>query len=399
MSRRIYFIANAVWGDLVGGGDIHFFELARGAAEAGYEVFVIGGPALQKHVQNAKLPVHVLLSESQRRAKINEGSLGGQWQMFCDYVERCFRSLRLLRRIAPDDIVYSVTDYWCDSIPALLSRASRKAMVFHMESPTLRQIIHKSRPDVEAGRLASIHYWVSQNFSLRAMRYCRSKHVFILHPDMKSRLLKLGYRACELSQISYGVDSRMAEKVPPQEKRYDVCWIGRVHRQKGIDDLLETFQRLSKVFPDFRALLMGKVEPLLRPRIAEMGLRDSVEFSGFVSEEDKLRLFKASRLFLMPSRHEGSPRVVGEALICGVPVLAYDLPNYRPIFGTLARYAPAFDLNAFSSQAEQMIRESREGRCYLDAMDLAPFRQANAWETTRQVFLDGISSSKDPAQR
>ena len=101
----------------------------------------------------------------------------------------------------------------------------------------------------------------------------------------------------------------------------------------------------------------------------------------------------------MPSRHEGSPRVVGEALICGVPVLAYDLPNYRPIFGTLARYAPAFDLNAFSSQAEQMIRESREGRCYLDAMDLAPFRQANAWETTRQVFLDGISSSKDPAQR
>ncbi|MBI1839395.1 MAG: glycosyltransferase [Verrucomicrobia bacterium] len=313
--------------------------------------------------------------------------------MFCDYVERCVRSLRLLRRVEPGDIVYSVTDYWCDSLPALLSRARRKAMVFHMESPTLGEILRKSRPDVEAGRLASIHYWLSQSLSLRLFRRCRSKHLFYLHPGMKPRLLKLGYRERELSLISYGVDSRMAERVPAQPKRYDVCWIGRVHRQKGVDDLLVAFQRLSSVFPGFRALLMGKVEPLLRPRIEELGLRDCVEFSGFVSEEDKLRLFKASRLFLMPSRHEGSPRVVGEALICGVPVLAYDLPNYRPIFGDLARYAPAFDLEAFVRKAERMIRESREGRCYLDAVDLAPFRNAHSWETTRRVFLDGLPSA------
>lgn len=390
MKPRLYFIANAVWGDLVGGGDIHFFELARGAINAGYQVSFLGGPALAKHVANAGLAVDVILTEKQRRPKINEGSFRGQVQMFCDYVERCLNSLSIMRKIRREDIVYSVTDYWCDSLPALVSKATRKAMVFHMEAPTLSQIIHKSRPDVQAGRLASLHYWFSQNLSLRLFQACRSKHIYFLHPDMRAQLLRLGYEPSEMSPISYGVDSAMAAGVPEQAKRYDVCWIGRVHRQKGIDDLLATLQYLSTRIPGFRALLMGKVEPLLAPRIAELGLKDCVEFSGFISEIDKLRLFKASRLFLMPSRHEGSPRVVGEALICGVPVLAYDLANYRPVFGEFARYVPAFDLSAFQKEAQKIVLESRAGRTYLDTLELGSFRQVNSWEHTRQVFLDGL---------
>lgn len=391
MGKRIYFVANAVWGDLVGGGDIHFFELARGAVAAGYEVFFLGGPALQKHVAKAELPVTVILTEKQRRTKINEGSLRGQFQMFADYLERCWRSLPIVRRTRPEDVVYSVTDYWCDSLPAFLARARHKTLVFHMEAPTLGQILNRSRPDVEAGRLASFHYWLSQNFSLRLFATCRSKHVFYLHPEMKPRLLDLGFGHAEISPISYGVDSGMSQSVPDQPKRFDVCWIGRVHRQKGIEDLLATMAWLAERVPDFRALLMGKVEAQLKPRIEELGLADRVEFSGFISEVDKIRLFKQSRLFLMPSRHEGSPRVVGEALICGVPVLAYDLPTYRPVFREFVRYVPAFDRAAFQAEAERQIQDSRNGRTYLDQLDLGDFRRSNSWEATRQVFLDGIT--------
>ena len=181
-SKKLYLFANAVWGDLVGGGDIHFFELARGAADAGYQVFCFGGPALQKHVARFNLPIEVLLTERRRRLKINEGSFWGQVQMFLDYAERCIRSLWMTRKIQADDTVYAVTDYWCDSLPMLLSRSRRKAMVFHMEAPTLRQILCKTRPDVEAGRLASLHYAMSQNFSLRTFACCRNKHLFYFTP-------------------------------------------------------------------------------------------------------------------------------------------------------------------------------------------------------------------------
>lgn len=388
--RKLFFFANAVWGDLVGGGDIHFYELARGAAEAGWKVYCFGGPALKQHVLRERLPVEVILTEKTRRPKINEGSLRGQIQMFCDYVERCVRSIGQLGIVGRNDTTYSVTDYWCDSIPMLLSRSRSKAMVFHMEAPTLMEILRKGRPDVEAGRLASFHYWLSQRFSLNALALFRNKHLFLLHPAMRPQALEMGYQPGELSPISYGLDVATAESVPQQARQFDVCWIGRVHRQKGVGDLLEACARLTRIFPDFKAVFMGKVEAGLRPQVEALGLSDRVFFPGFVSEAEKFRLFKSSRLFLMPSRHEGSPRVVGEALACEVPVLAYDLPTYRPVFGAYARYVKPFDLDAFCREAEVLIRASRSGDNYLDSMDLAKFRRENSWEEARRVFLEAI---------
>jgi glycosyltransferase involved in cell wall biosynthesis len=109
-----------------------------------------------------------------------------------------------------------------------------------------------------------------------------------------------------------------------------------------------------------------------------------------VSESEKVRLFKASRLFLMPSRHEGSPRVVGESIIATVPVLAYDIPNYRPVFGDFVRYVPPFDLAAFQAAAEDEIKKTRAGENYLERLDLAEFKRANSWETTQGKFLAAL---------
>jgi glycosyltransferase involved in cell wall biosynthesis len=120
-----------------------------------------------------------------------------------------------------------------------------------------------------------------------------------------------------------------------------------------------------------------------------------VEFSGFVSEEEKIRLFKASRCFLMPSRHEGSPRVIGESLIAETPVVAYEIPNYRPLFGDFVRYAPPFDLSAFQQAAETEIQRMRSGENYLRKMDLARFKMENRWETTQEKFLQALKGLGD----
>jgi len=175
---------------------------------------------------------------------------------------------------------------------------------------------------------------------------------------------------------------------------YDAVWIGRVHRQKGIDDLLTTLQFLAARLPDFRAIFIGNVREGLAPEIAARGLDKHVQFSGFVSEEEKIRLFKASRVFLMPSKHEGSPRVIGESILAETPVVAYDVPNYRPLFGEFVRYAPAFDLNAFQEVAEREINAMRQGVNYLEKADLSAFRRENSWETTQARFMEALSRGR-----
>ena len=414
MPSRLHLITNGVFTTSIAGGDIHFLKLAEGAARAGYELNFFGGQALKEVIENHKLSGTVTLTDDVKMGKVNQGALGGQFAMFRDFFGRYRRTMAQLRVIQPEDYVYAVSDYWFDVLPAAKCAARRKLMVLHMEAPRLGQIISRSRPDVDPMRLASLHYWASQEWSLR--RFCAAggmtdprqsdlvdgfddtrsysgttpKHIFYLHPLMEPRLDKLGVRAHERTLLSYGLEVGPTDAVPKQERIYDAVWIGRVHRQKGIEDLLATLQHLAQRLTNFRAMFIGNVRDALAPAIEARRLSKNVEFSGFVSEEEKIRLFKASRVFLMPSKHEGSPRVIGESLIACTPVVAYDIPNYRPLFGDFVRYARPFDLDRFQDTASREILRMRAGENYLDRMDLARFKQENSWETTQAKFLQAL---------
>ena len=389
---RLHFIANGVFSTSIAGGDIHFLKLAEGAARAGYALNFFGGHALRSVLQEHKISASVTLTDQAMMPKVNQGSLRGQFAMFRDMYRRYAQTLRSMNAIGPHDYVYAVSDYWFDVLPAIRCPARRKMMVLHMDAPRFDQIVARSRPDVDPARLASLHYWASQEYSIRRFARCLRKHFLHLHPAMKFRLMQLGVREDELTYVSYGLDIAPVEAVPPQKRIYDVVWIGRVHRQKGIDDLLACCEFLRDRLEGFRAVFIGNVRDALAGEIEARGLSKHVEFSGFVSEEEKIRLFKASRIFLMPSKHEGSPRVIGESIICETPVVAYDVPNYRPVFGDHVRYAPAFDLPALRRLAEEEIRRMRSGDNYLATTDLAEFKRENSWETTQEKFLRALNS-------
>ena len=68
--------------------------------------------------------------------------------------------------------MYATSDYWFDVLPAVRSHARRKLMVWHMNAPALGEIIMRSRPDVDAFRASSLHYWASQSHSLRRFAGC-----------------------------------------------------------------------------------------------------------------------------------------------------------------------------------------------------------------------------------
>ena len=263
--------------------------------------------------------------------------------------------------------------------------------ILHMQAPSLSQVIRASRADVDPSRVAALHYWAGQNRSISAFARCQRKRLLYVHPRMRSELLTRGYQDDELKYISFGVDPSPPGAGQPVQKVYDVVWIGHVHRQKGIEDLIATLKHLSTNVPEFKALIIGKVQSELESRISEAGVAKYVTFSGFVSEEEKFRLFRASRVYLMPSRFEGSPRVIGEALVCNLPVVAYEVETYPGVFGDFLRYVPCYDAVKFQAEAESQVLAMRAGKNYLDAMDLGGFKKACSWETARNTFLSALA--------
>jgi glycosyltransferase involved in cell wall biosynthesis len=381
------FIGNGTYCEQTSGGEIHFFHMVEAALAAGRPVDIFGGHALKKKIDRLfPQGVPVTLTDRSQVKPFDAHTLGGQFRLLWDYGRRFIGSVKQLDKIKPTDSVYAVSDYWFDVWPLLFCRARRKLMILGMDAPTLQEIIFRLRPDVDASRLNSIYYWLSQNLSLWLFLLLGNKRLFYVHPDMKPRLLAMGYREEEIVFISNGMNLKAAEQVPPQKKEYDVVWLGRVHRQKGIDDLLAMFVILAKELKDFRAVLVGRLDELA-PRLAELKLSHCVTLTGLVSEEEKFRLFKASRVFLMPSRQESWGIVIAEALACDVPVVAYDLPAYRPIFGGLIDYVPSFNFEMFKKESREAIAKARRGEMALDARELALLKSEHSWEAAGNRFI------------
>ena len=399
MRKRIFFIWNGIYGDNVGGGDLHGFHMAEAALAAGYDLHFIGGHALRSYLEKREFPATVSLSDERRLPPFDAASTRGQFRLLADYVRRFRGTQRHLGQIEPGDYVHAVTDFWFDVIPAARCRAERKTTLLGMNAPSLREILFQARPDVTPLRLPSLYFWLSQGTSLRRFRGCANKRMLYVHPDMRARLLRLGFRESEIVFGSNGVDVVVADQVPPQEKEYDAVWIGRVHTQKGIEDLMQTLAFLARKVEGFKALIIGRVKEELAPKVEALGIGQHVHFSGFVSEQEKFRLFKSSRVFLMPSHYESWGLVIGEALACGVPVVAYDLEPYRPVFGNFLRYVPCFDLESYQRAAETQVRAMRHGDNYLDRLDLVGFKEANSWEAVRAKFVGALEEMKFSTDR
>jgi glycosyltransferase involved in cell wall biosynthesis len=104
-----------------------------------------------------------------------------------------------------------------------------------------------------------------------------------------------------------------------------VLFVGRLeNHQKRVDALLGAFEHVAPRYPDVDMVVVGDgpAASALR-KLGDERSPGRVRFMGLVTEPRlKAHLFNAAEYLVVPSRYEGFPAVVGEAMACGTPVLA-----------------------------------------------------------------------------
>jgi glycosyltransferase involved in cell wall biosynthesis len=110
-----------------------------------------------------------------------------------------------------------------------------------------------------------------------------------------------------------------------EQRMYDYCYIGSISTLKNVHILLLAFYKLKKMGFKFKAVVAGEggdLYPLIRILIKELNLNGEVLYLGPVPYEQVPALLNECKTLILPSRREGLPNIVLEAMACGaVPLV------------------------------------------------------------------------------
>ncbi len=148
---------------------------------------------------------------------------------------------------------------------------------------------------------------------------------------------------------------------PPFPGRPVVVGLGRLHHEKGFDLLIRAMARIRHAHLDWHLAIFGEgpARNELEALVKDLDLADRVWMPGAV--RDPARYLARADIFVLPSRTEGFPNALCEAMAVGLPVIAADCrsgPSEIVRHGTDGLLVPVEDVAALTRALDTLMTDA-----------------------------------------
>lgn len=255
--------------------------------------------------------------------------------------------------------------------------ASTNALSVLAAKPLKLPVIVSERVWPEADRLGRAWWWLRKHAYRRAAAVVAQNH-------RVAQWLQREIPGANVEVIGNPVDIQCAEQPDVVMNTALTCCnghnlilaAGRLSEQKGFDLLIRAFAPIARRRPNWVLAIMGEGQErsALDALSRELEIADRVLLPGF-SRSIHL-MMQRSQLFVLPSRYEGMPNVLAEAMACGVPCISFDCPTGPAELishednGVLV---PAEDVGALTSALDRLMEDEslrlRLGRAAQKSME------------------------------
>jgi glycosyltransferase involved in cell wall biosynthesis len=172
---------------------------------------------------------------------------------------------------------------------------------------------------------SDIYKWVHKPvFGLLTRQVLQgADHLFGDGFDLCQKVEELTGREC-----SFIPSARKRERsnILPKAEFNRFFYLGRLEREKGVEDLLLAFSYLvKKKSATLEIAGWGRMEKEMPKRIAELKLEGRATFLGKISEKEAATYLRRASCVVIPSHSDSIPLVLTEAVACGTPVIATDV--------------------------------------------------------------------------
>jgi glycosyltransferase involved in cell wall biosynthesis len=355
--RPRFVLTFLAWSSGLSGGDRHLLEVGARWREH-VDVEVLAPP-------RADVPIREILGDvrihelGSARAEASAGTL-----LALEYLRRAVAVA--VRRLPAFDVAVAASHFVPDAA-AVASFARRGALgvsyVYHLV----------------AGRRSLAPRTLWSKGDERVGLALLSRFAGVVFVSNSATATSLTARGVDPVHTAVGIDVASFPRVASATLPPRGAFVARMARTKGVADAVRAWARVRESVPEAQLVMVG-TGPERTAGIelaAQLGLGESVEWPGFVSEAEKRRILGESRVLVAPSYEEGWGISVCEALASGIPVVAYRHPVLDELFESAYLGASPGDVDALAALAVQVLTNaslaqtlSRRGRQTAETYDV-----------------------------
>lgn len=419
---KIVFIANNNIGFGLSGGDRIFTELIKGWRQHTPVQLMGCQEALDIALRNGAEVPFLKTAETNEHVRLGIGGLLlHTWQR----VRAGIKALKTYEGQLKDaDVVYSTSDFYPDFYPAYLMKQRNPKITwiagYYLFAPAPWA---KVTPYKGMQRLRGLVYWLMQRPSYYLINKYADKVFVTSEPDVE---LFINHRRTrkDVIVVQGGVDVTASEEYlkqsavgsgqytvnnpletrnstllreygyggreletgdcPPPSKKYDACFIGRFHYQKGVLLLIDIWKKVCEKKPDAKLAMIGNgpLEAEAREKIKVLGLERNIELLGFMDGEKKFEIFKQSKVMVHPATYDSGGMAAAEGMAWRLPGVSFDLEALKTYYPQGMVKIPCFDEQLF---ADTILRLLSDKGFYEEQAQLAHELILNVWDWKRRA--------------
>lgn len=260
--------------------------------------------------------------------------------------------------------IYSASDFYPDSIPAFLIKLMNPKVTwiagFYLFAPApwCADSPYKGK-DLLRGFLYCLSqrpvYWLVNRYA---------DVVFVTsEPDIK-KFANKKRSTTRVFAVRGGVDIKAATEylasgrvILVKERKYDSCFVGRFHQQKGVLVLMDIWRKVVDTKPEALLAMIGN-GPLEKDVVAKarrLGIEKNINFFGFLDGEKKFEVFKQSKIVLHPATFDSGGMAAAGAMAWRLPGVSFDLESLKTYYPRGMVKVPLGDLDGFAKEILRLL--------------------------------------------
>jgi len=366
--KTVVFIANNNLGEGLSGGDRIFAELMKRWSEKVHIIFLACEEAVKIAKRHGVVGIKIVQTDKCNQAKIFftvevmiRHVLGRIYKGIIA-VNNCWSELRKA------DFIYSVSDFYPDVLPVIWAKLrglkAKWIAGFYLFAPNpfLTKFPYQGKHWMRGA-----FYWITQYFSYWVVKRFADVVFVTSEPDVEKFVTKKRGRN-KIVVIRGGVDIKSSEKylnsedkIPVEKRKYDACFVGRFHPQKGVLELIDIWKLVCKrkSVAKLAIIGMGSLEDAIREKIKRLHLGNNIELLGFKDGEKKYEIFKQSKIILHPATYDSGGMAACEAMAWELPGVSFDLEALKTYYPKGMIKVSCYDIQVFANNIIQLLEDDK----------------------------------------